>query len=117
MGYQELNATNINLKDFDLQITLTETTENTGHSFRYNIHITKDICTTYVDALWYYYSASTSFKISNKYQKFSQDYLMICTIIKTKSSFFLAEKLKMEMTDRVTVSCSVCLHHNLLSWR
>ena len=39
----EPNATNINFKDFDLQITQREITENTGLSFCYNTHITKDI--------------------------------------------------------------------------
>ena len=78
----ELNTTSINLKDFDFEIRLRETTENIGLSFRYNIHITKDIRMTNVKALWYY-STSTIFKISNEYQKFSQVVLlMMCAIIK-----------------------------------
>ena len=66
----ELNTTNINFKDFDLQITLRETAENTGLLFRDNTHITtKDIRMTYVKALWYY-SVSKIFKMNHEYQKF-----------------------------------------------
>ena len=80
----ELNTTNINFKDFDLQITLRETTEDTGLLFRYNTHITsKDIRMTYVKALWYY-SISTIFKMNHEYQKFSWNvFLMMCAIMKT----------------------------------
>ena len=80
----ELNTMNINFKDFDLQITLRETTEDTGLLFRYNTHITsKDIRMTYVKALWYY-SISTIFKMNHEYQKFSWNvFLMMCAIMKT----------------------------------
>ena len=74
--------TNINFNEFDLQITLRETTENTGFCFRYNIHITKHIRITYLKALCSN-STPTIFKISNEYQKFSQNALMVCVIMKT----------------------------------
>ena len=83
----EPNATNINFKDFDLQITQREITENTGLSFCYNTHITKDICITYTKALWYY-STLTIFRISNEYQRSSQDVLMMCAIMKTFCKHF-----------------------------
>ena len=54
---------NINFKDFDLQKRIREKIENSGLSFRYNLHISKDIPITYVKVLWY--STSTIFKISN----------------------------------------------------
>ena len=82
-GYtKEPNTTNINFNEFDLQVALRETTENTGLSFRYNIHITKDIRMTYTKALCSY-STPTIFKISNEYQKSSQNVLMVCVIMKT----------------------------------
>ena len=132
----ELNTTNINFKDFDLQITLRETTEDTGLLFRYNTHITsKDIRMTYVKALWY--SISTIFKMNHKYQKFSWNvFLMMCAIMKTfgklfekylREFFFLDSSMsgsklqqrnwKWKLNDILTVSCSVRLYRNLPHWQ